>query len=105
MDGGRFPSSKMTTVFQTFKCIKWTHIAVLVTARPGHPSTRKLRGPPLAGKVMRYVRGSSPVDEGVQIHISSAAHPCCVFMCPDIYLAAISSLYSLHLTRPFCRSR
>ena len=58
---GVFPSFKMTTVFRKFRRRKYTRIAVLVTARPGHPSTGQLRGPPLAGKAMQYVRGYSPV--------------------------------------------
>ena len=67
----------MTTVSRTCQCRKWTRIAVLFAARPGHPSTGQLRGPPLEGKAMRYVRGSSPVAEVVQLHLSSAARPCC----------------------------
>ena len=102
---GRFPSSKMTTVSWTFRCRKWTHIAVLVVARPGHPSNRQLHGPPLAGKSMRYVHISSPVAEAIQIHISSAACPYCIFMCPAIDLSVISSLQSLNFTLPFYRSR
>ena len=44
-----FPSSKMTTVSSTCRCMKCTRIAVLVAARPGNPSTGQLRGPPMDG--------------------------------------------------------
>ena len=99
---GRFPVSKTTTVSQTCRCRKWTRIDVLVAARSGHPSNGHIRGPPLAGKALRYVCSSSPVDKVVQLHLSSTDRPCCVFMCPAIDPAAISSL---HYTRPFCRSQ
>ena len=46
---GRFPSSKMTTVSRTCRCIKCTHIAFLVAARPGHPSIGQLYGLPWPG--------------------------------------------------------
>ena len=102
---GSFPSSKTTTMSQTFWCIKWTYIAVLFAARPGHISTGNLRGPPLNGKAMGYVHSSFPVVEVIQLHLSSAARPCCFFMFPDINPVAISSPHSLHCTHPFCRSR
>ena len=101
---GRFTSAKMTMVSRTCRCQKCTRIAVLVAASPGHPSIGQLYGPPLAGKSMQYVRVSSPVAEVFQLLLYSAAHPCCVILCPAKYPAAISSLHSLHCTRPFCRS-
>ena len=102
---GRFPSSKIATVSRTCRCIKLTYIAVLVATRPGHPSTGQLLGPPLAGKAMQYVRGSSPVSEVLQLRLSSTDRPCCAILCPAKDPAAISSLYSLQWNLPFCRSR
>ena len=52
----RFPSSKMTTASRTCQCRKCTLIVVLVAGLPGHPSNGQLRGPPLAGKYMSYIR-------------------------------------------------
>ena len=102
---GRFPYSKMTTVSRKFRCIKCTSISVLVDACTGHPSTGQLRGPPLDGKSMRYVRGSSPVAEAFELSISSAARTCCVILFPAKYPAAISSSHSLNCTRTLCRYR
>ena len=102
---GRFPTYKMTTVSRTCRCRKWTSIAVLVAACPGHPSNGQIRGPLLDGKVMWYVRIYSPLAKFVQLHLSSAARSCCVFMCPSIDPAAIHSPHSLHCTRPFCCSQ
>ena len=102
---GVFPSFKMTTVSRTCRCIKCTHISVLVAARPGNPSTGQLHGPPLAGKAMQYIRGSCPVAEVFQLHLSSAACLCCVILCPTNDPTAISSPHSLDCIRPFCLSR
>ena len=52
---GRFTSSKMTTVSRTCRCRKCTRINVLITARPGHPSTGQLRGPPAVGNSILMV--------------------------------------------------
>ena len=60
----------------------YCYIAVHVAARPGHPSTRKLCRPPLAGKAMRYVHVSSPVVEVVQLHLSSAVNWNVIHMSP-----------------------
>ena len=61
---GVFTSSKMTTLSRTCRCKKWTRIAVLVVACPGHTSTGQIRGPPLSGNAMRYIRGSFPIGQG-----------------------------------------
>ena len=87
---GMFPSSKMTTVSRTCRCRKCTRISVLVAARPGHPSTGQICGPPLDGKAMDYVCGSSPVDEVFQLRLSSAACPCCFILWPINDPSAIS---------------
>ena len=39
---GMFPSSKMTTVYSTCRCIKCTRTAVLIITRLGYSSTGKL---------------------------------------------------------------
>ena len=44
---------KMMRVSRTCRWKKLTRIAVLVVARPRHPSTGKFRGPPEVGKAMR----------------------------------------------------
>ena len=97
-------SSKMTMVSRTCRYIKCTRIAILVTALPGHLSNGQICGSPLAGNYMQYVRVSSPMAEVFQIHISSAALPCCVILFPANDPATISSPHSLHCIRPFCRS-
>ena len=102
---GRFLYSKMTTVSRTYRCRKCTNISVLVAARPGHPSNGQLRRPPLAGKAMWYVRGSSPVAKVFQLRLYSADCLCCVILCPTKDPGAISSPNFLHCTRPFYRSR
>ena len=78
---GGFPFYKMTTVYSTFRCRKWTRIAILVAACPGYPCARQLRGPPLSGKAMQYVRGSSLVAKFFHLCLSSVARQCCVTSC------------------------
>ena len=60
MVGGGFTYSKITMVSRTCHGIKWTHVAVRVTAPPKHPSTGHLCRSPLARKAMWCVRGSFP---------------------------------------------
>ena len=57
---GRFPFSKTTIVYRTYRCIKWTRIAVLVATCPGHHSTGQLYRTPLASKSIQYIHGYSP---------------------------------------------
>ena len=102
---GRFPSPKMTTVSRTCRCRKCTCIAVLIAARPGHPSTGQLRRPSLSGKAMRYACGSFPVAKVFHIRLYSAARLCCVILCPAKDPSVISYPHSLHCTRTFCCSR
>ena len=100
-----FPPSKTTTVSRTCRWKNCTRIAVLVAARPGHPSTGQFRGPPTVRKSIVYIRGSSPGDMAAQLRILYAALPFCVCMCPAINPSAISSSHSLHCTCPLCLFR
>ena len=101
---GRFTSLKMTTVSRTCRWKKFTCIAVLVTARPVHPSTGQFRGPPVVRKSILYVRGYSPGSLDAQLRPPSAALQRCICMCPASNPSAISSPQSLHWTRTLCRS-
>ena len=102
---GRFPSSKMITMFQTCRLQKCILIVILVPALPGQSSTGKPLGPSLVGKSIRYVLGLPPVAEAVQLHCSSFAFPCCVIRWDASDPAAISFLHSPHSTHSFFRSR
>ena len=94
---GRFPSSKITTVSRTFWCRKWTRIAVLVAARPGHPSTGQLRGPPLVGKAMQYFCGSSPVVKSLCYYVSMIHESRTEFVTTVDELASLLDIKSLCL--------
>ena len=94
----------MTTVSQTCRWIKCTRIDVLVAKHPGHPSTGQFCGPPAVGKVILYIRGSSPGAVADQLLLPYSDLPFCVYMCPAINPSTISSLHSLHCTLPLYRS-
>ena len=100
---GGFPSSKMTTVYRTFRCRNCTRITILIAARPRQPSTRHLCGPPAVRKAIQCGCGSSPGSMAAQICLPSAAPPYFVYMFPASNPCAISAPYSLHWNLPlFC---
>ena len=102
---GRFPSSKMITMYRTCLLQKCIHITVRFPALPGQPYTGQLLGPPLVRKASLYVRGSPPVSEASQLQRCSFDCPCCFIRWDVSDPASISFLHSPHSTRYFCRSR
>ena len=80
---GMFPSSKMTTVSRTCRCIKCTRIAFLVAARPGFPPPSSSTGLPCPGRPYgtsldlplwpRFSRSISPLP--LSHAVSSCAPP------------------------------
>ena len=70
---GRFPSSKIKMVSLTCLWNKFTLSAILVAARPLHPSTGHSCGPAAVGNEIQYVCGS-PSGEGLPLMSPSRIH-------------------------------
>ena len=75
---GSFPSSIMTTVSRTCRYRNCTRIAVLVDARPRHPSTGQLYRPPFARNDIWKVRGPAPTAGVLHLRRVSTTLSCLV---------------------------